>query len=73
MKTGPKEAEFRNIFKELGETGQDRLLDVARALFFAAKTCYPEGGPANAGEPERGESEPNNPGRATAGLMKRRV
>jgi hypothetical protein len=31
------EAEFRAIFTGLDENGQDRLLDTARALFFAQK------------------------------------
>jgi hypothetical protein len=60
MKTGPKEAEFRNTFRELGETGQDRLLDMAHALYFALKTRYSEGRPGKCGEPR-----PNSPNRAT--------
>jgi hypothetical protein len=38
MKRGAKEMKFRKIFSGLDETGQDRLLDTAHALLFAAKT-----------------------------------
>jgi hypothetical protein len=67
MKTESKEAEFRNTFRELGETGQDRLLDVARALFFAVKTRYPEGRPGKCGEPESVEPGPNSPEKSASG------
>jgi hypothetical protein len=64
MKTAPNEAEVRNPFRELGETGQNRLLDVARALFFAVKTRHPEGRPSKCGEPKSGKPGPNSPERA---------
>jgi hypothetical protein len=56
MKDGPKEAEFRSTFGELGENEQDRLMDMARAFSFAVKTRYREGPPA-----ESGEQDPNSP------------
>jgi hypothetical protein len=45
IQRGAKELEFRTIFNGLNEAGQDRLLDTARALSFAAKTCIREGQP----------------------------
>jgi hypothetical protein len=57
MKTGTKkpppqsgEAEFREIFTGLDETGQDRILDTARALDFAAKSRRVERRPGENGD-----------------------
>ncbi|GHV94086.1 hypothetical protein AGMMS50293_04060 [Spirochaetia bacterium] len=50
----PEEAEFREIFTTLDENAQDRLMDTARALNFAAAIRTPG---AITREGEAGEKE----------------
>jgi hypothetical protein len=57
MDTETKEAAFRAIFTRLDENGQDRLLDTARALSFAANTRNREEPSGESRKPRTGTDE----------------